>query len=168
MRPEKPTIVKQIQSQLDASSHFIMISYMGLTVKKQEELKSQLRAKGVKLQVHKNQLLHKASAGKPYAKLADIALTGGTAVAFGTGEAPETAKVIKAFAKDNDKVKFKVAYFEGQIFEGKAAEGVADMLTKDGARAHLLRTLLEAPASLVRVLHAHAEKNSSNNAVIGD
>jgi large subunit ribosomal protein L10 len=158
MRPENPTIVKHIQSELASSDYFFLISYQGMSVKKQEVLKAQLREKGAKLQVHKNALIQKACEGTAYADLSGLELNGGTAVAYGAGEAPVTAKVIQSFAKDNDKVVFKAAFFEGQVLKGKSAEGVADMLTKDQARASLLRLLKEPAAMFVRVLNARAEK----------
>ena len=118
MRPEKPIIVNHIQSILDESGNFLLVSYMGMPVNKQEELKTLLREKSALFQVHKNKLIKKAAEGKDYAGIADIQLDGGTAIVFGEGETSEWAKVIKKFAKENEEVSFKAAYFEGELLDG--------------------------------------------------
>ena len=153
MRQEKPIIVNEIQETLDNSSFFFLVSYMGLSVKQQEELKSQLRDKEAYLQVQKNQLIKKAAEGKEYAEVAETDLTGGTAIVFGSGEPADSAKVIKEFAKKNDEVTFKLAFVDGQVLDAKSAALVAEMPTKDEARAMLLGLLNQVPTSLVRVLN---------------
>ena len=110
MRPEKPIVVEHIQNLLDESENFLLVSYMGMSVKKQEELKGLLKEQNAQFQVHKNKLIKKAAEGKSYAGLADLELTGGTAVVYGEGETPQWAKVIKKFAKENEEVSFKAAF----------------------------------------------------------
>ncbi len=162
MRPEKPIIVKHIQDVLDGSGNFLLISYMGLSVKKQEELKSLLKEKNAFLQVHKNQLIKKAAHNKNYSDLADLELGGGTAIVFGEGEPSAWAKVIKTFAKANEAVSFKAAYFEGKVLDQKKAGLVAEMPSKDEARAMLLRTLLAGSAGgLATVIKNYTEKESN-------
>jgi large subunit ribosomal protein L10 len=153
MRPEKPIIVEHIQSILDESQNFLLVSYMGLSVKQQEELKGLLKEKNAVLQVHKNQLLKKASEGKGYAGLAELDLTGGTAVVVGEGEPSEWAKIVKKFAKDNEQVSFKAAFVEGEILDAKGAAQVADLPTKDEARAKLLSALMSGPQQLAGILN---------------
>lgn len=153
MRPEKPIIVKHIQSILDESGNFLLVSYMGMSVKKQEELKGLLREQSALFQVHKNKLIKKAAEGKDYAGVADLDLGGGTAIVYGEGEASEWAKVIKKFAKDNEAVSFKAAFFEGELLDQKKAGQVADMPSKDEARAMVLRALLAGPQKLVGILN---------------
>ena len=153
MRQEKPIIVNEIQKTLDNSSFFFLVSYMGLTVKAQEELKGQLRDKDAYMQVQKNQLIKKAAIGKDYAEVADAELVGSTAIVFGSGEPADSAKIIRTFAKTNEEVSFKLAFVDGQVLDAKSAVLVADMPTKDQARAMLLGLLNQVPTSLVRVLN---------------
>jgi ribosomal protein L10 len=153
MRPEKPIIVEHIQSILDESGSFLLVSYMGMPVKKQEELKDLLREKSALFQVHKNKLIKKAAVGKDYAGLADIQLDGGTAIVFGEGEASEWAKVIKQFAKTNEAVSFKAAYYEGELLAGPKAAGVADLPSKDEARQMVLGMLMTGPQKLAGILN---------------
>ena len=156
MRTEKTLIVNHIQEQLDESNGFFLISFMGLSVAKQEELKASLREQESVLQVHKNTLIKKASEGKPYSGISELELTGGTALVYGSGEAPEVAKVIKKFAKENEEVEFKASYIDGEVLDADQSVQVADMLTKDQARQQLVSLLNQVPTSLVRVLNAKA------------
>lgn len=156
MRQEKTILVDHIQSILDESNNFFLISYMGLNVSQLEELKSELKEKEASLQVHKNTLIKKAAEGKPYSDLSNLELTGGTAIVCGSGEPADVAKTIKKFAKANDVVSFKAAFVDGEVLDAETSVTVADMLTKDQARAQLLGLLNQVPTSLVRVLNQKA------------
>ena len=156
MRQEKTVLVNHIQSILDDSNNFFLISYMGLSVAELEELKAELRGQDATLQVHKNTLIKKAAEGKPYSDISNLELTGGTAVVYSAGEPAEVAKTIKKFAKTNEQVEFKAAFVDGEVLGADKAVTVADMLTKDQARAQLLGLLNQVPTSLVRVLDQKA------------
>lgn len=156
MRQEKTILVDHIQSILDESNNFFLISYMGLNVSQLEELKSELKEKEASLQVHKNTLIKKAAEGKPYSDLSNLELTGGTAIVCGSGEPADVAKTIKKFAKANEEVSFKAAFVDGEVLDADKSVTVADMLTKDQARAQLLGLLNQVPTSLVRVLNEKA------------
>ena len=95
MRQEKTILVDHIQTILDESNNFFLISYMGLNVSQLEELKTELKANEATLQVHKNTLIKKAAEGKPYSDLSNLELTGGTAIVCGSGEPADVAKTIK-------------------------------------------------------------------------
>lgn len=153
MRQEKPIIVEQIQNILDESGNFLLVSYMGLSVKNQEKFKDLLREQNGQLQVHKNKLIKKASEGKDYTGLADLELVGGTAIVYGQGEASEWAKVVKKFAKENEQVSFKAAYVDGEILPADQAASVADLPTKDEARAKLLSAFMAGPQQLAGILN---------------
>jgi large subunit ribosomal protein L10 len=153
MRPEKPIIVDHIQDSLDKSGSFLLVSYMGISVKKQEELKGLLRSKNALFQVHKNKLICKAAEGKPYAALANVKLEGGTALVYGEGEPSEWAKVVKQFAKDNAQVQFKAAFVDGTLLGEKDAPQVAELPTKDEARSLLLSALMSGPQQLAGILN---------------
>lgn len=156
MRQEKTLIAKHIQEKLDESSHFFLVSYMGLSVKLQEELKGQLREKEAYLEVQKNTLIKKAAEGKDYADLANAELSGGTAIVFGSGEPSDSAKILKSFAKANKELEFKLAFVDGQVLDANSAALVAEMPSKDEARAMLLGTLNAVPTGLVRVFDQKA------------
>ena len=156
MRPENQIIVNHIQELLEDKDHFFLVSYMGMSVSEQEDLKSKLRECNAVLQVHKNTLLKQASVDKGYSALSGVELTGGTALVTGSGEAPEAAKVIQAFGKANENVVFKAAYVDGEVLDANAATMIAELPTKDVARAMLLGTLNGVASNLVGVLNAKA------------
>jgi large subunit ribosomal protein L10 len=153
MRQEKPIIVEHIQNVLDESGNFLLVSYMGLTVSKQEKFKELLREQNAHLQVHKNKLIKKASEGKGYIAIADLDLGGGTAIVYGQGEPSEWAKVVKKFAKDNEQVSFKAAFVDGEVLAADQAVLVADLPTKDEARAKLLSAFISGPQQLAGILN---------------
>ena len=153
MRPEKTILVEHIQNVLDESGSFLLVSYMGISVKKQEEFKGLLREKNATFQVHKNKLIHKAAEGKGYSGLSEIALTGGTGIIYGEGEPSAWAKVVKEFSKTNEVVAFKAAFVEGEVLDADKAQVVAELPTKDEARAKLLSAIIAGPQQLVGILN---------------
>jgi large subunit ribosomal protein L10 len=153
MRPEKSIIVEHIQSILDESGNFLLVSYTGLSVQKQEELKGLLREQNAQFQVHKNKLIKKAAEGKSYAAVSEMKLEGGTALVYGEGETSEWAKVVKKFAKDNEEVAFKGAFFDGELLDAAKAKQVAELPSKDEARALVLSALMAGPQKLAGILN---------------
>ena len=72
--------------------------------------------------------------------------------AFSNEEPGSAARVIRDFAKDNDKLVAKLVSLDGKLLEASDLDRLANMPTQDQARAMLLG-LLQAPASkFVRVL----------------
>jgi large subunit ribosomal protein L10 len=153
MRPEKTILVEHIQNVLDESENFLLVSYMGLSVEKQEKFKSLLREKNATFQVHKNKLIQKAAEGKGYKGLSDITLEGGTGIIYGEGEPSAWAKVVKEFGKENEEVVFKAAFVEGEILDAGKAKLVAELPTKNEARALLLSAIISGPQQLVGILN---------------
>ena len=156
MRPEKQILVEQIKTVMGEDGSFFLISFMGLSVAKQEAFKAELREQSSVLQVHKNSLIKQAAKAKEINELAELELKGGTAIVAGTAEIGDIAKVIKNFSKDNEEVQFKAAYVDGQFLDAKDALACAGLPTKDEARAKLLATLNAAPQQLASVLNNSA------------
>ena len=153
MRFDKKALVSHIQKTVDGKDYFFLISYMGMTVGQQEELKVKLYEQKATLQVFKNSLIKEASKNQEYSAIANLDLNQGTALVTGEGEAPSVAKLIKDFGKDNEVVQIKVAYFDRQVLEQEEAVAVAKLPTKDVAHTQLLGVLNATSRNFVNVLN---------------
>jgi len=79
-------------------------------------------------------------------------LVGPLLLAFSNEEPGSAAKVIRDFAKDNERLVAKLVSLDGKLLEAGDIEKLATMPTLDQARSMLLG-LLQAPATkFVRVL----------------
>jgi large subunit ribosomal protein L10 len=169
-RTEKQTVATDVKSRFDKMTSVVVLDYQGLNVEAVTKLRNEFRKVGVDYKVVKNTLIKQAIKGQPWADSFGKNLTGMTGVAFSYEDPSAAAKVVKAFRKDNEKLKVKAGLVDGQIVAGDRVEtDLAGMPGKDELRAMLLATLqapltqfvqlLQAPAqNLVYVLKAKEEK----------
>lgn len=169
-RSEKEAAVAQIKEWFDEGSSAVFLDYSGMTVEEVSKLRNEFRGQGVRYKVLKNSLVRIALGDAPFVAGLDAALKGMTGVAFSAEEPGAAARVVKAFAKDNEKLKVKAGLLDGVVLDGAAvASQLATLPSKDEARAMLLATLmapaqqlvmlLNTPAgNLVRLLNAKKEK----------
>jgi len=157
LRTEKEEIVGQIRAQFERMSSAVFVDFTGMTVEQVTKLRDQFRAKGVAYRVLKNTLVKKALGDVPAAQKLGPALKGMTGVAWSFEEPSAAARVIKDFKKDNEKLKIKAGILEGDVLDAKAVEEqLAQLPSKDEARARLLATL-QAPAQrFVMLMNAPA------------
>ena len=157
MRPEKIQAVEEIKGHFDKGSAAVFLDYSGMTVAEVSNLRSQFRAQGVTYKVLKNSLVRRALGDAPYVAKLKSVLKGMTAVAFSGEEPGAAARVVKAFVKDNEKLKIKAGLLDGQVLDAKTvATQLATLPGKNEARAMLLATMLAPAQSFVRLLNTPA------------
>lgn len=176
MRAEKQLIVEEVKGQVTASPYVLLTDYTGLTVAQFAELRKRLRSVHAECHVVKNTILRLATkaAGLPSP---DGSLTGMTAMVIGRdkSDVSAAAKVIKQFAKEFEKSKFKLGLMGRQLLSADEVAAVADLPSLDALRSQLIGLLqtpatriavvLGAPASqIARVLKAHADKQGVSQA----
>jgi large subunit ribosomal protein L10 len=116
------------------------------------------------MRVVKNTLARKAIAGTSFECMGS-ALKGPLVLAFSKDDPGAAARVVRAFAKDNDKLVPKAVSLGGQLLAASALEKVASLPTREQALSQLMgvikapiqklaATLAAAPSKLVRTLAA--------------
>lgn len=151
-------------SALVAQSKVIVVAeYRGLDVESVTKLRKQARGQGVQLRVLKNTLARRALTGTPFSGLSDK-LVGPLVYGFGA-DPVAVAKVLSAFAKDNEKLNIKAGVMANFVMDEKAVKTLATMPSREELLAKLMatmqapigqfvRTLNEVPSRLVRTLAA--------------
>lgn len=170
MRPEKALAVEEIKGHFAKGTAAVFLDFSGMTVAEVSNLRNQFRAQGVTYKVLKNSLVKRALGDAPAVAKLSKALKGMTGVAFSGEEPGAAARVIRAFAKENEKLKVKAGLLDGQVLDAATVENqLANLPGKNEARAMLLATmmapaqrfvmLLNTPAgNFVRLLNAKKEK----------
>jgi large subunit ribosomal protein L10 len=168
MRPEKQNLSKEYVARLNASPFFIVVDYKGLHVGHLSELRKRLGKAGAEVHIVKNSIFRIAAkeAGVP-----DLngSLTGQLAVITGQRDVSSTAKVVKTFGSEFDKLKIHFGYLNNSRLEQADLMTLADLPSIEVLRGKLLGllnapatkfvTLLNTPAGqLARVLKAHGDK----------
>src|ERR1700759_1159049 len=157
MRPEKQNLTKEYAARLNASPFFIVVDYKGLKVGQITELRKRLNKAGAEVHVVKNSIFRIAA---KEAGIADMngSLTGQMAVVTGQKDISTSAKVVKTFASEFDKLKIKFGYLNNSRLGDTDIIALADLPSIEVLRAKLLG-LLNAPATqMVTVLNAPASQ----------
>jgi len=157
-RSAKATAIGQIKGRFDKMTSAVFVEFKGMTVEEVSKLRGEFRKSGVDYRVVKNTLVKQALKDKPWSKAVGKALTGMTGVAFSYEDPSAAAKVVKAFRKDNEKLKVKAGLIEGQLIDGASVESqLAQMPGKNELRATLLATLQAPLSKFVALLQAPSQ-----------
>jgi large subunit ribosomal protein L10 len=165
---DKKAMVAEVAAVAAKAQSVVAAEYRGLTVTQMTDLRAKARKSGVYLRVVKNTLARKAIAGTQF-ECVGKSLKGPLILAFSKDDPGAAARLVKAFAKDNDKLKPTVVSLGGSALTAKDLDKVASLPTLEIARATLLgalqapvgklvRTVAEPHARLVRALAAVKDK----------
>jgi large subunit ribosomal protein L10 len=148
---DKKALVAEVNAVAATAQSVVAAEYRGLTVSQMTSLRSKARSSGVYLRVVKNTLARRAVTGTPFECIGQ-SLKGPLVLAFSKDDPGAAARLVKAFAKDNDKLVPTVVSLGGTTLSPKDLDKVASLPTLESARAQLLG-VLQAPASkLVRTV----------------
>jgi large subunit ribosomal protein L10 len=168
-RTEKEQLVAELNRELGAAPHFVLVDFTGLSVPAATEFRRKVKAAGSRYRVVKNRLARRAAKGTALEKL-ESEFKGTTGIAW-TGDDPVAlAKALVAFQKENPSLQFKAGVVAGeQVLDADGVKSLSTMASLPEMRASFLG-LLQAPATklarllgtpatqLAQVLKAHQEK----------
>ncbi|HAI59620.1 MAG TPA: 50S ribosomal protein L10, partial [Xanthomonadaceae bacterium] len=139
---QKHEVVAEVAAIAATAHSLVAAEYAGVTVSQMTAMRKKARETGVYLKVVKNTLASRAVAGTEFECTQD-ALTGPLLYAFSTEEPGSAGRLIKEFAKGNDKLKAKVVSIGGKAYPGAHLEVLASLPTRDQALSMFLSTLVE-------------------------
>ena len=158
----KKAIVEEVNSIAAAAPSAIAAEYIGLTVIELTELRNAAREAGVYLKVVRNTLARRALENTQFECMRDN-LVGPLLLVFSNDEPGSAAKVVRNFAKSNEKLEVKLISLDGNLLEPSEITKLANLPSLDEARSMLLgllsspltkfvRTISEPPSKFARVL----------------
>ncbi|MCB1611005.1 MAG: 50S ribosomal protein L10 [Xanthomonadales bacterium] len=165
---QKKEVVAELTDVATSAMSLVAAKYDGLTVAQLTDLRVKARTSGVYLRVAKNTLVRRAVKGTDYECVTD-ALTGPLLYAFSKDDPGAAGRLIKDFAKTNDKLVAKVVSVGGKLYGAAELDRLASLPTREQALSMLLgmltqpatklvRTLAEPAASLARAVRAVGER----------
>lgn len=160
----KKAIVNEVAEVAANAPSAIAAEYSGITVEQMTQLRQTARASGVYLRVVRNTLARRALENTKFECMRD-GLTGPLLLAFSGNEPGTAAKIIRDFAKANDKLVVKLVALDGKLLQPSDIEALASMPSRDQAISMLMavmkapisklaRTLAEPHGKLVRTIAA--------------
>jgi large subunit ribosomal protein L10 len=154
---QKQEVVAELAEVAAKAHSLVAAEYAGTTVSQMTEMRKKARESGVFLKVVKNTLAARAMAGTEFEVVKD-ALVGPLLYAFSTEEPGAAGRLIKEFAKSNDKLKPKVVSVEGKLLPAAHVDVLASLPTRQEALAMLARVLAEPVTMFARAVKAVADQ----------
>ena len=119
---QKQEVVAELAEVASKAHSLVAAEYAGITVTQMTAMRKKARESGVYLKVVKNTLASRAVVGTEFEVVKD-ALTGPLLYAFSTEEPGAAGRLIKEFAKGNDKLKAKRRLGGRQVASRRARRG---------------------------------------------
>jgi len=146
-REQKAEEVSQLQETFGRAAGLLAVDYRGLTVEDSNTLRAQLREAGedspIEFRVAKNTLIKRAIAGTEMAGLAEF-LSGPTALGIAFDEPATLARILVAYAKQNEKLEIKGGVVDGEVVDAAGVVALSSLPSKQELRGMLAGTL-QAP-----------------------
>lgn len=161
---EKQAVVAEVAEVASSAYSAVIAEYRGLTVEQLTSLRVEARKESVYLRVMKNTLAKKAVEGTEFECISD-SFSGPLVFAFSQEDPGAAARIMREFAKENDKLVLVRGAVGGKPVEQNELGKLADLPTRDQAISMLMsvmqapvakfvRTLNEVPGKLVRTVDA--------------
>jgi large subunit ribosomal protein L10 len=154
---DKKALVAEVAAVAQKAQSVVAAEYRGLTVGQMTELRAKARKQGVYMRVVKNTLARKALAGTSFETVGPK-LKGPLVLAFSKDDPGAAARVVKDFAKANEKLVAKLVSLGGQVLPGGDLDKVASLPTREQALSLLLGVLKAPVQKLAGTLAAPAAK----------
>ena len=139
----KKIYIEQMKKNFSSNDSVMIAQYQGLNVNELDELRKQLRDKGILFKITKNRITKIAIKETPVKELEKY-FTGPTAAAI-SSDPISTAKILTKFAKSHDKLKIVAGFMDGKVLDEKEVSVIATLPSLEEARAKIVG-ILASPA----------------------
>lgn len=161
---DKKALVAEVNAVAAKAHSAVVAEYRGLSAGQLSDLRSKARKGGTYLRVVKNTLAKRAFEGTEFECMAP-ALKGPLILGLSVEDPGAAARVLRDFAKTNEKLAVKAVSVGGQLLPATQIEALANLPTREQALAILLgvmqapivklaRTLNEVPTQVTRAVAA--------------
>ena len=152
----KKNYIEEMKKNFSSNESVMIAQYQGLNVNELDELRKELREKGILFKVTKNRITKIAIKETPIKDLEKY-FTGPTAAAI-SSDPISTAKILTKFAKTHNKLKIIAGFMDGKVLDKNEVAIIATLPTLDEARAKIVGILRSPAQKIVSILLAPAQK----------
>jgi large subunit ribosomal protein L10 len=159
-KSEKALFIENLTAELKGSNSLVVIDYIGLSVKRQQELKKRLKVSGAKMLVVKNTLLKRAGESANISKeiLSDTVLKGPTAIIISESDPIAALQILSKFAQEFEIPQFKVGIIEGKFFDKENLIKLSNLPSKEVLYSQTVGAISSPISSLLSVLQGNLQK----------
>ena len=155
-KESKKNYIEEMKKVFSSSEAVMIAQYQGLNVNELDELRKELRDKGILFKITKNRITKIAIKDTPVKDLEKY-FTGPTAAAI-SSDPISTAKILTKFAKSHDKLKIVAGFMDGKVLDQKEVAIIATLPSLEEARAKIVGILSSPAQKIVSILLAPGSK----------
>ena len=150
---QKRAVVEEVAEVARTAQSAVAAEYRGLTVAEMTGLRERAKQSGVYLRVVRNTLARRAVEGTEF-ECAQDRLKGPLVLAFSRDEPGAAARVMRDFAKSNEKLKVRFVAFDGKAMDAPSIDQLASLPSRNEALSILMSMLLAPASKLARTVAA--------------
>ena len=148
---QKKVVVEEVADVAKSAQSAVAAEYRGLTVTEMTELREKAKQSGVYLRVVRNTLARRAVAGTQFECVQDR-LRGPLLLAFSRDEPGAAARVLRDYAKSNEKLVVSFVAFDGKAMDAPAIDQLASLPSRGEALSMLMSVLMAPATKLARTV----------------
>lgn len=156
-KSQKTEIIKKLEDDITRMKSAVMFNFSGIPVKAINKLRDNCRAEGLDYLVAKKTLLKRALAAKGFTNISDKDFGGEIAALFSFDDEVAPARVVAAFAKENEKAKFAGGIFQGEYIDTQKVIELSKIPSRLELLAKLVGCISNPLSGIARVLNAIKE-----------
>jgi len=164
---DKRQIVSEVNEAANSALSAVIADYRGVTVSDMTELRKNARENNVFLRVVRNTLLKRAVDDTDFECIKEV-LVGPTILAFSQEDPGAAARVLKDFARENDKFEIKALSIGGKLLDASEIDVLAKLPTYDQAVSMLMSVMLAPVTKLARTFNEVPSKVTRAVAAVRD
>jgi large subunit ribosomal protein L10 len=155
-KPVKTLMMRDYRERLEGQSDALLVSVRGVDAITTNMLRRDLAEKDIKITVIRNALARQLFKDSGMSSLTPL-LEGPSALVYGAESVIDVARELMKWSKKIEKLEFKGAVLDGQLFTGKAGvEALSKYPTRDEALAKLVGGILGPARKLASCVKAPA------------
>lgn len=151
--------IEEIKSMIQGCNGMVVVSYQGISVADDTQLRAKFRAENVQYKVLKNRLVQRAL-NELGIEGFDKYLEGSSAFAFANGDALAAAKIVVEQGKTVKALKAKCGLMDGAFIDEAVVTKLASIPSKEVLLAQLLGMLQSPISGFARAIQQVAEKRA--------
>jgi large subunit ribosomal protein L10 len=153
----KGLVQSEFEKKLAGISAFVVLNTMGLDGLKNNQIRGELKQKGIRLVVVKNTLAKKALDSMGL-KGAGAVLTGPCTLAYGGDSVVDVAKLVVDITKKMKEVEVKGAFVDGMGLDAKGAIDLSKMPNRRELQSQVVGMLLSPGSKIAGAIMSPAKK----------
>ncbi|MDE7337302.1 MAG: 50S ribosomal protein L10 [Clostridia bacterium] len=158
-RDLKAQHIEEIKGMIQGCKGMVVVSYQGISVADDTQLRAKFRAENVQYKVLKNRLVQRAL-NELGIEGFDKYLEGSSAFAFANGDALAAAKIVVEQGKTVKALKAKCGLMDGAFIDETVVTKLASIPSKEVLLAQLLGMLQSPISGFARAIQQVAEKRA--------